>query len=53
MSDYIIKRSESFYQSLESIQYNAAIAITGRIWRTSQRSFFENWNWKPSDQEVG
>ena len=34
--------NDSFYQRLESIQYNVAIAITGAIRGTSSRSFFKN-----------
>ena len=33
--------NESFYQRLESIQYNAAIAITGAIRRTSSEKLLQ------------
>ena len=34
--------NELFHQRLESIQYNAAVAITTTIRETSLRSFFKN-----------
>ena len=34
--------NESFHQSIESIQYNAAIAVTGAIRGTSSESFIKN-----------
>ena len=33
--------NESFHQRIESIQYNAAIAITGAIRRTSSENFYQ------------
>ena len=45
---YIWAFNESFHQCLESIQYNAAIAITGAIRGTLSKSFFKNYGgWKP------
>ena len=43
----------SFQQSIKSIQYNAAIAITGAMWETSLEKFFQELDWKPEKQGVG
>ena len=38
---FIIALNESFYKNLESIQYNAAIAIIGAIRGTSSDKLFQ------------
>ena len=38
--------NKSFHQRLESIQYNAAIAIIGGIREMLRRCFFKNSGWK-------
>ena len=42
-SDIIFDQSqnESFCNKLESIQYNAALAVTGAIWRTSKIKLYQ------------
>ena len=39
--------SETFHQKFESIQYSAAIAITGAIRGTSSEKLFQELGWKP------
>ena len=39
--------NESFHQNLESLQYSAAIAVTGAIRGTSSEKLFQELGWKP------
>ena len=39
--------NHSFHQKLESIQYNAAAAITGAIRGSSRENFINNKVWNP------
>ena len=39
--------NHSFHQKLESIQYNAAPAITGAITGSSRENFINNKVWNP------
>ena len=45
--------NNSFRQRLESIQYNAALAITGAIRRTSRKSSIKSFVSSPYDPEDG
>ena len=48
-SDVIYDRAynESFHQNLESLQYSAAITVTGAIRGTSSEKLFQELGWKP------
>ena len=39
--------NENFHQKLESIQYNACLALSGAITGSSRKNFTKNYVWNP------
>ena len=50
---YMVKDKESFHQKLESIQYNAALAITGAIRGTFREKLYQELGLESLQKQVG